>query len=93
MALTSSSTVPEIEAQYRDNCDWDDTGSVAKAKLCRQAIRYIRRTPASGSAEGVSWTDHDFGAELAALNAFLASATQSNGPRATRLRPSPRFRG
>lgn len=93
MSLSSSSTVAEARAQYRDNLDWDDSGSVSKAKLYRQAIRFLLDAEPDGSAEGASWTARSLESELVRVNAFLDSQTAAAGPRATRLRPSPRFRG
>jgi len=43
MALSSSSTLAEIQAQYDDNADYDVEGSTAKAKLFIEACRMLLR--------------------------------------------------
>jgi len=39
MAITSSSTLAEVKAQYNDNLDWD--GNPTKATLALAAIRWL----------------------------------------------------
>lgn len=39
--LTSSSSFEDVLAAYVDNCDYEDDGSVAKAKLFRKTCRIL----------------------------------------------------
>lgn len=46
MALTDASTLPEVNAQYENNCSYDLNGSVSECKLFIQAVRYLLRRQA-----------------------------------------------
>lgn len=93
MALTSTSTVADARAQLRDNLSW--RGSASKAAAFCEAFLFLEDAEPDGAAEGASWAsraeklreDYDI------ARAYADSTTGSTGPRATRLRPSPRFRG
>ena len=55
MALTSASTLAEVQAQYDDNVSYDLNGSVASCKLFIEAARLLLRrlvdeTQAGGGA-------------------------------------------
>lgn len=95
MALSSTSTIAEARAQYRDSGGWRRTGSVSLAHDRLEAIEFLMDAEPNGSAEGTSWTAQDLRDQREELVAFIAARDSSArpGPRATRLRPSPRFRG
>lgn len=55
MALTDASTLPEVNAQYENNCSYDLNRSVSECRLFIQAARILLRrmadeTQASGGA-------------------------------------------
>ncbi len=52
MALTSSSTLSEVQAQYEDNASYDLNASVAECKLFIQAARILIRRTIDESAHG-----------------------------------------
>jgi hypothetical protein len=93
VALTSGSTVDEARAQLRNNLRWRGSASMAEA-FC-EAFLFLEDAEPDGSAEGASWNARvdSLREEYRAARAYADSASSSAGPRATRLRPSPRFRG
>jgi len=52
MALSSTSTLAEVEAQYDDNADYAEVESVAKAKLYIHACRILLRRYRSSQSGG-----------------------------------------
>lgn len=95
MALTSSSTVADARAQLRNSLRWRGSASTAEA-FC-EAFLFLEDAEPDGSAEGSAWRARveTLRSEFVAARAYADSASSSTttGPRATRLRPSPRFRG
>jgi hypothetical protein len=96
VALSSTSTVDDARAQYRNSGGWRRDGSVALAHDRLEAIEFLKDAEPNGSADGISWSSPDRKAEEDEVRAFIAArdtSASAGGPRATRLRPSPRFRG
>lgn len=100
MALSSSSTIADARAQYRNSLGWRRSQSVDLANDLVEAIDFlIDAEPKAGTAEGGSF---DRGTDILALRAEAvtwlsenasSSGTSTTRPRATRMVPSPRFRG
>lgn len=93
MALSSSSTIDDAVAQYRDSCGWQGSGSVSTARDFAEACRWLTQASPTGvSAKGISVSGGDLTAQLERVDAWLeANAPTRRG--VTRVRPSPRFRG
>jgi hypothetical protein len=96
VALSSSSTVAEARAQFRDSGSWRRDGSVSLAHDRLEAIDWLRDAEPNGSAEGVAFTSQGYAEERAELLAFIEAndpTASTRGPSATRMRPGRKFRG
>lgn len=98
VALSSTSTVEEARAQLRDNLDW--RGSLSKARAFCQAFLWLEDAePDVKTGEGLNVTARDgamrdeYERARAFVDARSSASSSASGPRVTRLRPSPRFRG
>lgn len=70
MALTSSSTLAQVQAEYLDNCDWE--GDVTKATACLQAIRHMLiRRPVRSAVNGRDTELESLQDEKKKLEAFI----------------------
>lgn len=73
MALTSSSTQSEAEAQYLDNLSWE--GDATKAAAALEAIRYLLLIrPARLSSSGRAIDYESLGEEKKKLEAYIQIA-------------------
>lgn len=96
MALTSSSTVDDARAQFRDNAGWLASGSVTMANAFREALLFLLDSdPISGSIAGGTFSRATLEKELDRVTAFISgkSSAARVGPIVTRMVPSQRFRG
>lgn len=91
-------TLAELQQAYEENADYDEVGSVAKAKAFRTACRrLIAKLPSSASQDSVGTIQNDLNQYKEALNAanrWLASndtsATTTGGVKFSSFE---RFRG
>jgi hypothetical protein len=89
MAISSSSTLADVRAQYEDNCDYQDSASVTKARLfanaCRFLILRLPQTVTHGNQAGTETIGMDLlriENQLADAQAFImANATSTEGGR------------
>ena len=79
MALTSTSSLADAIAQYKDNLLWD--GDVTKSRAALEAIRFIRMTRPSIMAKGdFSVTQDQLAGEQQQIERFLAAFDTANQP-------------
>lgn len=72
----------DAQAQYLDNLDYDDTGSLAKARLFRAACRALLAMPVE-HRQGRAGTRFDRAAipeQLREVQRFLAERSPSSSP-------------
>lgn len=83
MALTSASTYSDAIAQYKDNLSWE--GDLAKARLFREAIRWLllERPTRSNNADGSGLDRESLKGSLDEVTAYLHTADTSTRPRAS----------
>lgn len=83
MALTSSSTLTDALAQYRDNLSWE--GDITKAKAALEAIRFILSDRPLAKRDPVIYENwDDFADEKKRLEAFVAIEDDDNRSTFTR---------
>jgi hypothetical protein len=80
MALTSSSTLAEVYAQYDDNAGYE--GNLAKARLFLEACRILkRRDPeVNTSSDGRSMTRQSIDSDLKQVQGYLQKFDTVNQP-------------
>lgn len=81
-AVTSTSTVDEINAAYLDNCSYQEDASVAKAKAFVTVCRAILIRPSSGSkgGESGSWDYNQISSQLKEAQQWLAANDVTTAP-------------
>ena len=92
MALSSSSTLAQVEAQYDDNAGYETLGSKSlrgpAAKLFLEATKILkRRTAKSIAGDGANITERDFTTDIAEAREFLNNNDSDlrAGPTVTRV--------
>ena len=88
MTITSTSTLEEVEAQYDDNADYLEAGSVGKCASFMQATRMLLRRYATSMMRNSVRVDRD----IPTLRMQLADAErwfQANGGMGTATRMGP----
>jgi hypothetical protein len=83
MALSSTSTLADAEAQYRDNLSWE--GDPTRAKNALAAIRFILSARALAKRDPTVYENwHDFTKEKEKLEAYIAVENDENRSTFTR---------
>lgn len=92
MALSSSSTLAQVEAQYDDSAGYETLGTqaarVTACKLFLGAIRILkRRTAKSIAGDGANISERDLTTDIAEAREFLKNndSTLRAGPTVTRV--------